>query len=297
MITLDRLSYFIEVATIEHVGKAARNKNVSASVISSAIQLLEEEFDCKLFIREHNRLRLNEQGAILLEKAKILIENANNLHKEISGNNLKIKGHFKLGGSHFLVNQYLIPALLEIKTQNPLLTAEFISIDTGAAITHVLNGDLDGAIIFRTSLNYDLEETILKESQFVIAVRKKHEILQLPLKKRVELLNELPAITFKTSMGPIFPENHPVFKEHLIIPRHTFLYADDQSVIQLLQRTNGWALLPLPIVEKYSSHIEKVQVSKKWYASVMISFIRNKNKTSNQLTSQLLSYLVSEFKN
>lgn len=44
MLTLERLRYFIEAATLEHVGNAARKLHVSPSVISSAIHELEEEF-------------------------------------------------------------------------------------------------------------------------------------------------------------------------------------------------------------------------------------------------------------
>jgi DNA-binding transcriptional LysR family regulator len=42
MVTLDRLRYFIEVATTEHVGNAAKLLAVSPSVVSAAIRELEE---------------------------------------------------------------------------------------------------------------------------------------------------------------------------------------------------------------------------------------------------------------
>ena len=70
MLTLERLRYFIEAATFEHVGQASRNLSISPSVISSAIRTLEEEFECELFSREGNRIKLNENGRLLLEKAK-----------------------------------------------------------------------------------------------------------------------------------------------------------------------------------------------------------------------------------
>ena len=287
MITLDRIKYFIEAANLEHVGKAALKLNISPSVVSSAILSLEEEFNTKFFERQNNRLKLNEKGHQFLEKAKGLLESAEALYSDVAGEGSEIKGHFKLGGSHFLLNQYLVPAFIELQKSNHSMTAEFQSLDTGAAVARSLLGELDGALVFRSQFNHDLEEFILSKGSFVIAVKKGHPILKTPMKKRAEALNALPAISFKTTTGPAFPENHPVFRTHGINPKHTYFYSDDQSALMLLQKTQGWALLPEIIVDSYSSKLAKVQVDKDWNAPVFVSFIRNKNKVSSRMTSKL----------
>jgi len=292
MLTLDRLKYFIEAASLEHVGQAAKNAHVSPSVISSAISSLEKEFNCTLFIRENNRIKLTDKGHILLEKARALITQGQELYQDIAGESTQIKGHYKLGGSHFLMQSLLVPTFLKLHKTHPDITAEFVSTDTGVAIANVISGALDAALVFRSSFKYDLEEHVLQEGQFYIAVKKKHEIFNLSKAKRIELLNQLPALAFKPSTGPNFTEHHPVFKEFNIIPRNTFFYNDDQTVIQLLLKTNGWALLPEMIIEKNSDRIEKVIISKDWKAPLSISLIRNKNKTSCRLTSKLLESLM-----
>jgi DNA-binding transcriptional LysR family regulator len=295
MLTLDRLKYFIEAATLEHVGLAAKNAHVSPSVISSAINSLEDEFNCELFIRENNRIKLNDKGHVLLEKARALIASTNQLYTEMDGENSLIKGHYRLGGSHFLMRELLVPTFLKLHKNHPSITAEFISSDTSLAISNVLSGALDAALVFRSSFKYDLEEHVLKEGQFYIAVKKKHEVFELPKAKRVELLNSLPALAFKPAVGPNFTEHHPVFKEFKISPRNTFYYDDDQTAVQLLLKTNGWALLPEMMIEKYADKIEKVVISKDWKAPVTISLIRNKNKTSCRFTSQLIEMIKASY--
>lgn len=291
MVTLDRIRYFIEAAQLEHVGKAAKSLNTSPSVISSAILVLEEEFKTKFFIRENNRLKLNEDGEVFLEKARALIEASHHLYTH-SQDNIGKKRHYRLGGSHFLLNQYLIPAFIKLQKEFPLLTAEFVALDTGAAISDILHGELDAALVFRSSLNYDLEETVLKKEQFFIAVKKGHVILDVTAKQKVLELNKLPAITFKTSEGPSFPENHPIFKTFGIIPKHTYFYADDQSALQLLLKTDGWALLPKSIIDENKSKIEILKMSKEWDAPVSISFLRNNHKTGLVFTERLKESLL-----
>ncbi|MFY7994377.1 MAG: LysR family transcriptional regulator, partial [Bacteriovoracaceae bacterium] len=89
MLTLDRLRYFVEVATTEHVGNAAKLLAVSPSVVSAAIRELEEEFGCELFMREKQRIKLSERGEILLEKAKMILSETQQLYAEVSSGDIK----------------------------------------------------------------------------------------------------------------------------------------------------------------------------------------------------------------
>ena len=115
MLTLDRLRYFVEVAKREHVQQAATALSISPSVVSSAIAALEMEFGQTLFIRENQRLRINENGRLLLEEATKVLESTNRLYDCFDAKNTTLKGHFKLGASHFLMQHYLIPAILKIQ--------------------------------------------------------------------------------------------------------------------------------------------------------------------------------------
>lgn len=292
MVTLDRLRYFIEVATTEHVGNAAKLLAVSPSVVSASIRELEEEFNCELFIREKQRIRLSERGEILLEKAKAILNDTQQLYFEVGSGDLKLKGHYRIGASHFLMHEYLIPAFLQIQKDHPGLTVEFISLDTGVAISKLLQAELDAALVFRSSNYHELDETVLYNGQFQIAVKKHHSIFKSSGKTVCSQLNELPAITFRTSVGPNFWENHPAFKLVDLRPKHTFFYEDTQTALQLLTSTNGWAFLPDKVISK-NKQIQKLSLSKTLNAPVNISFIRKKNPSRDSFLEKLKDVLVT----
>ncbi len=292
MLTLDRLRYFVEVATTEHVGNAAKLLAVSPSVVSAAIRELEEEFGCELFMREKQRIKLSERGEILLEKAKMILSETQQLYAEVSSGDIKLKGHYRIAASHFLMQQYLVPAFLEIQKEHPGLTVEFISLDTGVAVSRLLQGELDAALVFRSSNYHELDETVLYNGQFQIAVKKKHPVLKMTGKMLFKQLNELPAITFRTSVGPNFWENHPAFNALEIRPKHTYFYADTQTALQLLAATNGWAFLPDKVISQ-NKQIQKVSLGKGLTAPVNISFIRKKNHSSNGFLDKLRDMLMT----
>lgn len=294
MVTLDRLRYFIEVATTEHVGNAAKLLAVSPSVVSAAIRELEEEFGCELFIREKQRIKLSDRGEILLEKAKEILNDTQRLYTELSAGEIKLKGHYRIGASHFLMEQYLVPAFLEIQKEHPGLTVEFISLDTGVAVSKIVHGELDAALVFRSSNYHELDEAVLYSGQFQIAVKKNHPVLKMTGKMLFKQLNDLPAITFRTSVGPNFWENHPAFNALEIRPKHTYFYADTQTALQLLTATNGWAFLPDKVISQ-NKQIQKVSMPKTLSAPVNISFIKKKNQSSNSFLEKLKDVLISDF--
>ncbi|MBY0518127.1 MAG: LysR family transcriptional regulator [Bacteriovoracaceae bacterium] len=297
MITLDRLRYFVEVALTEHVGEAAKILGVSPSVVSAAIKDLEEEFNCQLFERVKQRIRLSERGEILLEKARGILNETQQLHDQVSTGDFKLRGHYRIGASHFLMQEYLVPAFLEIQKSHPGITVEFVSLDTGLAISRLLKGELDAALVFKSSNYHELDEIVLYEGQFQIVVKKNHPILKKNGKQLSIQLNELPAITFRTSIGPNFWESHPAFNDVGIKPKHTYFYEDTQTALQLLNSTQGWAFLPDKVISKYQK-IQKITFSKELKAPIKISFIKKKGHHVNALTERLLDLLVkriSEF--
>ncbi len=70
-----KLSYFLKVAELEHISKAANALHVAQPALSKIIGQLEADLNVKLFDRIGKRIFLNENGRILQRQA-ILIFNA-----------------------------------------------------------------------------------------------------------------------------------------------------------------------------------------------------------------------------
>lgn len=291
-ITLDRLKYFVEVATFEHVGNAARNLAISPSVISSAITTLEDELGCELFKREHNRIRLNSQGHKLLELAKKMLSDAQNIYSEMSSKDSILRGHYKVGASPALAPEFLIGPWLQAFKNNPLITAEFVSQDTGALISQVLSGQLDMAVVYSPLEHENIEEKIIQEGKFLITLKKNHPIFEMKSMNRIAHLNELPTITFKASTGPNVCENHPVFAKFGIRPNHRYYYDNDRLAIELVTKTGGWAFMPDHVIEEHSSKLE-VLTLKNWDAPMRISLVTNRKKTFSPVLEEFSKISVS----
>ena len=73
--TLDQLRYFQAVCKYDSVNRAAESLNISQPSVSNAIAKLEKEFGVELFIRQHKRLLLTNEGRLLSELAdKLLLQ-------------------------------------------------------------------------------------------------------------------------------------------------------------------------------------------------------------------------------
>lgn len=291
MITFDRLKYFVEVARQEHVGRAAKSLSISPSVISSAIKVLEEELSCELFTRNNNKIKINENGRILLEKAASILIKTDDLYSSIGSSTPQLKGEFTVGADPFLMKHCLIDACLKVQKDHKSTLFSFPSMDTGLAISKILSGELDLALVFRSTQYQGIEAHDIYSGQFKIAVQKNHPILNVIKKQRVKLLNELPAVTFKAAIGMNYVHDHPVFKEHQITPRRSYYYDNDETCVKLLIKTNGWAFLPDLVIRTHNKNITTLDISGKWDAPLKISLIKNKIDTSSYLFELIKSNL------
>ncbi len=276
-VTLDRLKYFAEVATFEHVGNAAKNLHISPSVISAAINTLEAEFGCELFKRENNRIKLNAHGHKLLELSKKILQDTQNIYSQMSSQESILRGHYRVGASPALANTFLVNPWLKMFKDNSHLTAEFVSQDTGALIAQVLGGQLEMAVVYSPLEHEHLLETVLKSGQFFIALKKDHPIFAKKPPQKVEILNSLPTITFKASSGPNVCENHPIFNKLGIKPNHRYYYDNDKLAAELVLKTGGWALLPENVIDENSTKLQKLTLPN-WDAPMRISLVANRKK-------------------
>jgi len=290
MITIDRLRYFLASAKLAHVGQAAKKMHVSPSVVSSAIKTLESSIGESLFVRENNRIRLNAKGKELAHFVQKILDEIDSLQLGTWHSGHELSGHFRLGGSHFLMQEFLIPGALDIQNSSAKVTWEFVSLDSGVAISLVKSGSLDAALVFRSSYHEKLNEVICHQDRFKFFVKNNHPILKKSKSSLISHLNDLPAITFRTSTGANFWEQHPAFRELGIEPNHRFFYDDTTSCIQLLKRTGGWAFLP-SIIGKRNRSISELAISEKVNAPVNISLIVASKPAAIELTQKLHDFL------
>ena len=79
-----QLIQFQAVAELEHMTRAAQRLNVAQPALSRTIQNLENELGASLFDRSGRRMRLNENGRILLRYSRQILSSIQDAKNEIA---------------------------------------------------------------------------------------------------------------------------------------------------------------------------------------------------------------------
>jgi len=94
---LRTLRYFIVVAQELNITRAAEKLNMSQPPLSSQMKHLEEELGVQLFLRGKRRLKLTEEGALLLRRAVQLVDLADKTGQEMRAMGSGMAGTIYLG--------------------------------------------------------------------------------------------------------------------------------------------------------------------------------------------------------
>lgn len=186
---LTQLEHLLAVEKYGSISKAARESYTSQSSISSSIKILEKELDVKVFRRGAKGVQWTEEGQYILEKAKQICQNINDIkmvQSEISGN---IKGLIALGGTGYCCVNLLGNAMIEQKEKYPNIQYSIINIHQNELIRFIMDGSIDIGFV---QLN------VFNESYF----RNKIEMLQLNYKE-----------VFSSRLVVAVSEEHPLFKK------------------------------------------------------------------------------------
>lgn len=105
-----RLHTFIMVAKTENYTRAAENLNLTQPAVYKQIQYLENYYGVKLFIREGRRLRLTDEGDLLLEYANQIINTHEELKGKLNQKNLSEK-RYRIGAT-MTTGGYILPKII-----------------------------------------------------------------------------------------------------------------------------------------------------------------------------------------
>lgn len=94
---LKHLHYFVTLHQEQHFHRAAQRCNVSQSTLSTAIQNLEEHFGSQLLEREHKTFVFTSLGLDVVERAKVILQEAGELVEYAQNAGNWQRGKLKLG--------------------------------------------------------------------------------------------------------------------------------------------------------------------------------------------------------
>ncbi len=170
------MKYFLAVARIENVNRAAEEIHVSAGSLSKAIGRLEAELQTPLFFKSGRGIRLTPEGQLLKKKAAQILQLEEDARLELTG---KEAGSLNIyiSSEEILQTSYGIDLLHVIGQHYPQARTQFLIRGEQKAIEQVMDGEAHLALI-TLDPPADVAAKILAKVEFKTCASKNHPLLK-----------------------------------------------------------------------------------------------------------------------
>jgi DNA-binding transcriptional LysR family regulator len=170
------LKYFLAVAEVENVNKAAENIHISAGSLSKAISRLEHELQTPLFFKSGRGIRLTPEGSLLKKKAANIIQLEEDARFELMGPEIGSLNIY-ISSEEILQTSFGIEIVKKIAKLFPQARTQFSIRSEADAIEQVRSGEAHLALITMDSPS-DMASKILDKVEFKTCASKDHVLVK-----------------------------------------------------------------------------------------------------------------------
>ncbi len=242
----DQLQYFFAVSKTQHIGKAAKQLNISPSAVSHSIAMLEEKLGRPLVEKTGKNICLTAHGKRLAERAEKILAEIENTKNEIAAGDIEWQGTFRIGATHGLVDKWVVPSWAPIQKAHPQVMTEFFSFRSSQVVENVHNGMLDVGFCFAPLPTPGVTVEKLYDVPLRLVVRPRHKALTLKPAALIQWLNDTPCALPKAFHGIDVCEQHPELSFFKITPQLRFVFDAYDVAAAYLGTSDAWALIPEP---------------------------------------------------
>ncbi|MCC7851107.1 LysR family transcriptional regulator [Klebsiella pneumoniae] len=137
------LNTFVQVAEKGSFAAAAVNEGVTPAILGRRLDALEKRLGVKLMHRSTRGLKLTEAGERLLERAKIVLHEFDEIEGDISNSNLAVNGQLSVSAPAAFGRRHIAPHVYAFKQRYPELNLNFNFTDT---VLDLVNDGFDMSI-------------------------------------------------------------------------------------------------------------------------------------------------------
>ena len=172
------LKYLVAVADERHFGRAADVCHVGQPTLSTQIKKLEAELGVDLVERNPRHVLLTDAGERVVERARIILREADNI-RELARRAIDPEaGSVRLGVFPTL-GPYLFPHVVpQLRARFPKLELLLVEEKTEEVLRRLRNGDVDAGLLALPSHDDQLHVEPLFEEDFVLAVPAGHPLAE-----------------------------------------------------------------------------------------------------------------------
>jgi LysR family hydrogen peroxide-inducible transcriptional activator len=176
--TLRQLQYACAVAQHLSFRKAAEVCHVAQPSLSAQIAELEAALGVQLFERDRRRVLVTTRGQALLERARHLLLEADDLLDAAKRLADPFSGTLRIGVIPTIA-PYLVPfATAGIRAAFPKLTVAWIEDKTHALLAQMAAGELDAAVLALEAELGDVEHAVIASDPFVLVAPPDHPLME-----------------------------------------------------------------------------------------------------------------------
>lgn len=168
------LRYFLAVAKIENVNRAAETINVSAGSLSKAISRLEDELQTPLFFKTGRGIKLTPEGLILKQKATQILQMEEDARLELRGKESGSLNVF-ISSEEIVQSCFGVEIVQKISKLYPKAKIQFLIRSDESAIEQVKNGEAHLALITSDS-PAELATKLISKVEFKTTASKSHPL-------------------------------------------------------------------------------------------------------------------------
>lgn len=144
---LKQLSYFVAVVEEGSFSAAARKLFMSQPPITTQVKALEEELGCALLVRGTRAVRLTEEGRLLYDRARLMLEMRRSVTEEIEARSISGGGTLRLGVVSSVASSLLPGWLSGFHALNPKVRLELYEDNTYELLEKLRAGMVEAALV------------------------------------------------------------------------------------------------------------------------------------------------------
>lgn len=236
---LTQLRYFVTVAQMQHLTRAAESLRISQPALSKAISRLEEELGTTLFDWGPNHITLNRGGQLYLEYVQQGLQFLDSGKEALLSQSGVMSGNVSIMTS---CSGFLQPAIREVITENPNIQYQQYRYSSDMIADQLEGGRADFAVTTTPMTSVKFSWDPLVRDELHVMLSSEH-----PLSRAssitIEDLKDQPLIISNNLLGvhEIVVEG---FARHGLIPRIAYELNNPPLIEQLLKENRGVAFVP-----------------------------------------------------
>lgn len=248
-ITYDYYRIFYYVAKYQSFTRAANILMNNQPNITRAMNNLEKELDCRLFLRSNRGVTLTPEGRQLFSHVQIAYEQLlAGEYKLASGKKLQ-SGYVSIGASETALHGLLLPVLRQFRLSYPGIHIQITNHSTPQAVSAVKNGLVELAVVTTpTGVSSPLQEVRLMEFQDILIAGPHFSFLaEKSMHLRDLSLYPLICLGHETKTYEFYNQ---LFMQHSLILQPDIETATTDQVLPMVKNDLGLGFLPSVFAEE-----------------------------------------------